>query len=48
MAVSIEPCAVCTMTGGLPGLRCDPAQHFHAVEARHDKVEQDERDGALV
>ena len=48
MAVSIEPCAVCTMTGGLAGLRRDAPQHLHAVHARHDEVEQHEGDGALL
>ena len=48
MAASIEPCAVCTMIGGMPGLRRDAFEHLHAVDAGHDEVEQDERDGGRV
>ena len=48
MAVSIEPCAVCTMTGGLAGVGAMRRSDLHAVHARHDEVEQHEGDGAAV
>ena len=48
MAASIEPCAVCTMIGGVPGLRREAPQHLHAVEAGHDEVEQDQGDGGAI
>ena len=48
MAASIEPCAVCTMTGGHAGLGGDALQHLDAVDAGHHEVEQDEGDGAAI
>ncbi len=47
MAASIEPCAVCTMIGGVPACR-QALEHLHAVDAGHDEVEQDEGDGRAV
>ena len=48
MAASIEPCAVCTMTGGLPGLAARRFEHLDAVDAGHDEIEQDQRDGRVI
>ena len=46
MAVSIEPCAVCTMIGGVPGFSASAVEDGHAVDAGHDEIEQHERRSA--
>ena len=39
ITASIEPCAVCTMTGRLDALVAHPAEHAHAVEIGHHQIE---------
>ena len=48
IAASIEPCAVWTMMGGVPGLEARRPQHLGAVDAGHDEIEQDQGDAAAV
>ena len=47
IAVSIDPCAVCTMMGH-PGLGGDALHDAHAVDTGHDEVEEHEGDAAVV
>ena len=44
IAVSMEPCAVCTMIGGHAWNVADAIENRHSVDAGHDEVEQHERD----
>ncbi len=45
---SIEPCAVCTITGVSMPRSLQPAEDAHAVEIGHDEVEDDAADPGAV